>query len=85
MRSVRGSLQETAMPVDIIQAYADALHVATTLRAPPARQCRCLPAAASAPALRRRIVRWIARRLRRLEAADPAPAAAASELAVPKI
>ena len=73
------------MLIDIIQAYADAMYVATTLQAPPARQSRCLPAAAPAPALRQRIVRWIARRLRRLEAADPAPASASSSLTVPKI
>jgi hypothetical protein len=81
----RGSLQEAAMPIDIIQAYADALHVATTLRAPPARQCRCLPVAAPAPTIRQPIVRWVARRLRRLDATDPALASAASKPAVPKI
>jgi hypothetical protein len=81
----RGSLQETAMLIDIIQAYADAMYVATTLQAPPARQSRCLPVAAPVPALRQRIVYWMARRRRRLEAAGPGPAAAPSKLAVPKI
>jgi hypothetical protein len=79
----RGSLQETAMLIDIIQSYADAMYVATTLQPPPARQCRCLPAPAAT--LRQRLVRWIARRLRRLDAADPTPASAASRPAVPKI
>jgi hypothetical protein len=59
------------MLIDIIQAYADALHVATTLRpAPPARGSRSTPsrddaearpAATPSPAVSRRLAHWLVR------------------------
>lgn len=93
-----GNLQETAMLIDIFQAYADAMYVATMQRpAPtPARQCRRLPTpdetARPAPVVWRRMVRWIALRFRRpavplagRRGSGAAFAAASSGVAVPKI
>jgi hypothetical protein len=58
------------MLIDIIQAYADALHVATTLRPVPSREpqwsqsravTEALPAPAPSPSALRRLAGWLAR------------------------
>jgi hypothetical protein len=68
--TISGTLQETAMWIDIIQAYADALYVATMHRPVPPRAAGRWPrdepdacqASPQSSTRFRRLGRWLARR-----------------------
>ncbi|MGE0116483.1 MAG: hypothetical protein AB7S71_05750 [Dongiaceae bacterium] len=85
-----GTFLEAAMMIDIVQAYAEAMHVALMHRpAPtpirrmspqPVREEDAAPTSTASPGIARWIARWLAHHLGRLGGRDDVPSTRPSRL-----